>query len=108
MSIELELRNIRKAFRKVKQDNIYLSRRVDALEKSKEELLRIVLKEKTETKIVEAKSNSKIYIGNTSSKKVHSQDCPYGRKIKNEKREIFDSIQDALKKKYKRCSCVSA
>lgn len=106
MTIKSELELIKRAFVKVKQDNVYLSKRIDDLEKSKEELLRLVLNERNEPVAVKT-AEEEVFIGNIKSKKVHSQNCPYGRKIQNNNREIFNSIPDALKSKYKRCACVS-
>lgn len=108
MVLSNELNRIKQAFDKVKADNIYLSQRIDDLERSRDELVKLVLSKRAqESPIVVNEPKQKIFIGNKKSMKVHNQDCPYSKKITGENREFFDDITDALKKKYIRCSCVS-
>ena len=104
MSTQRELDKIRVAFNKVKTDNLYLSQKINDLERSQNELLKFVMGQKKPTA---SKSEEKIYIGNKTSMKIHISDCPYAKKITADNREIFDSLNSALKKKYIRCTCVA-
>lgn len=107
-NLEREFKKIQLAFQNVKQDNDHILRRLHVLEKENIAILNKLNTKsttKTTTRVIKEKSD-KVYIANTSSKKVHSQDCPYGKKISQDRREIFDSIPEALKAKYSRCSCV--
>jgi hypothetical protein len=107
-NIEREFKKIQFAFQKVKQDYEHVLRRLHVVEKENITILnKLNTKKKstTTTKVIKTISD-KVYIANKSSKKVHSQDCPYGKKITTERREIFDTIPEALKAKYTRCSCV--
>ncbi len=109
-NLKLEFSKIQNAFERVKKDNDYLLKRIEDLEKSNRKLLKSISEINTNnvvsTKIID-NTEKKIYIGNKDSKKVHISDCPYAKKINLENREIFDKINDAIKEKYKRCSCVS-
>lgn len=100
-----ELMKIHEAFKRVKNDYSYVLNRVKQLEKENIELRNLI--NSLNNNDNKTKFENRIFIANKQSKKVHSQDCPYGRKINIEKREIFEDISQALKNKYKRCSCLS-
>lgn len=117
----IELKKISEAFKRVKEDNIYLSTKIAHLEDDfnhkvnylmqEIEVLRsrlaVVENKKQETKTIVQKNEDSLYIGNLTSKKVHVSNCPYGKKITSDNREIFDNLNDALRAKYVRCSCVA-
>ena len=110
MSYDEELNKIKGAFDRVKADNIYLSNRLDQLEKSNNELVAYVMKMKSNvvanTSAV-SKDSEEIFIGNKSSMKVHVTNCPYAKRVNGDNRVIFDTINDAIREKYIRCSCIS-
>lgn len=107
--LEREFKKIQAAFERVRKDHEHVLKRLHVLEKENISLFNQLNTKKstTTTKYIKQKEE-KVYIGNNSSMMVHSQDCPYGKKITTERREIFDSVNDALKKKYKRCSCITS
>ena len=105
--IEIEVKKIQKAFIKVKEDYNHVLKRLYELEKENISL-RALASNNKEIKILEKYNvpEKRVYIANRESKKVHSQDCPFGKKIGTQNREVFDTVSDALKERYSRCSCV--
>jgi micrococcal nuclease len=43
------------------------------------------------------------YVGNSSSKRFHRPDCPFGRKTRQDRRVIFDTRRDAFWEGYSPC-----
>lgn len=114
-----ELKKISMAFRRVKEDNLYLSTKLENMQEEMNykinhlmqeiEVLRNKLNnEEKKTQIKkEVSSSDSVYIGNLTSKKIHVSNCPYAKKITPDNREIFDTLNEALRAKYVRCSCVA-
>lgn len=100
-----EFMKIIEAFKRVKQDYVSLNTRISVLEKENIALHNLIGKTKTEVKINDSKEE--LFIGNKDSSKIHSEMCPYAKKISQENRIYFDTINDALKSNYIRCSCTS-
>ncbi len=107
-NLEKEFKKIHGAFKKVKEDYDHVLQRLHVLEKENIALFNKVNSKKETTTYIRSQETDRVYIGNSQSMKVHSQDCPYGKKVTPNNREFFDSVSEALKKKYKRCSCVTS
>lgn len=104
---ELELYKIRVGFDRVKSDILHLYEKIKLLEAENNQLKKdLARKEVTSSKKKSSKSDEKVYIGNKTSKKIHASDCPYAKNIVSENREIFSTLNDALRKKYVTCSCL--
>ncbi|NQZ85311.1 MAG: hypothetical protein HRU03_06335 [Nanoarchaeales archaeon] len=106
--IEYEFDLVKEGFDKVKQDNLYLLERIDALEKSNKELLILI----TENRVnIGEKQNplgkDKTFIGNKSSMKVHYFDCGFAKKINDQNREFFGDSKKAVKDGFVLCQCIS-
>lgn len=117
-----EFQKISFAFKRVKEDNIYLSTKITNLEDEMNHKLNYLMQEieilrsriqelaskrPVEVSNVQKNQEEQIYIGNLTSKKVHVSNCPYAKKITSDNREIFETLNDALRSKYVRCSCVA-
>lgn len=103
VSQDFELYKIRVAFDRVKSDILHLYEKTKQLEQQNNELKKQLSKNQVQ--------NSKLpenitYIGHKNSKKIHDPHCPYAKRILPENRIIFSSINEALKQKYTKCSCV--
>lgn len=109
--IEKEFELVKAAFDKVKEDNLYLLERIDALEKANKEVVRLVLLNKTNIAENGAKINpegkEKTFIGNLTSKKVHYFDCGFARKIKEDNRAYFEDVKNAEKEGFDGCFCIT-
>lgn len=122
----IEFNLIREAFLKVKKDVSNSKGAIIDLDNKKadKEDIRVLVKElsmlrreietisntKVQTKVVEKESKKGGYdlqiVGNKNSQKVHSSNCPYGKKISKENLVAFDTVKEAINKGYSRCACV--
>lgn len=104
---ELELYKIRVGFDRVKSDILHLYEKIKLLEAENNQLKKDLARKEVKTKVLPTKKEEdKVYIGNKTSKKIHASDCPYAKNITSENREIFSTLNDALRKKYVTCSCL--
>jgi uncharacterized protein involved in exopolysaccharide biosynthesis len=108
MDLEISSAQIKKAFSKIKEDMGDLHSRIEQLEKENKELKKQVEKNLTKTNQTTNTQNNKInLVGNVLSGKIHIDTCPYAKKIAIQNLEKFDDIKQALRQKYKKCSCIS-
>ena len=108
-----EFENIRIAFMKAKEDIDHLKsmlfESVEEEAKQQEQiefLAQEVDKLKTELYLSQAPVTEKHVIGNIMTRKAHLEDCPFGKKIKNDKKVDFESIQSAHVQGFEDCVCV--
>ena len=111
--IKREYRKISDAFDRVKKDIISIKRDANS---NKKEILELK-KQVNELKLLVAENKTKIIekevgkrreiIGNIDSKKYHYDDCPFGKKIKEDNKIVFSSIEEAVKKGYDECMCIN-
>jgi len=104
VNINDEFDKVRYAFKIVKRENVELRRRVEKLE---QDMLLIKTKNNSTNTVIIKENEAKTYVGNNKSLKIHNSNCPYAAKLKTENIERFDTLEDALRKKYKKCSCIT-
>lgn len=103
MDSEISSSQIKRAFSKIKEEMSDLYSRIEHLEKENKNL-----KQKINSAPETFRKNITKLIGNNLSGKVHLPDCPYAKKIAIQNIEEFDDIKQALRQKYKKCSCISS
>jgi len=105
VNVNDEFDKVRYAFKIIKRENVELRRRVEKLE---QDMLLVKTKNNNSSNTIILKENeAKTYVGNNKSFKIHNSNCPYAAKLKRENREHFETLEDALRKKYKKCSCIT-
>jgi SMC interacting uncharacterized protein involved in chromosome segregation len=108
MDLEISSAQIKKAFSKIKEDMSDIHSRIEQLEKENKELKKNLEKDIIKTNQISNTQNNKInLVGNILSGKIHIDTCPYAKKIAIQNLEKFDDIKQALRQKYKKCSCIS-
>lgn len=120
------MNQIKKAFKRVKEDNLFLLQRIENLEEQlksqKREFLEAfeLLQEKIELERVSKellsqnlKNNKKPqkkittkYKGNNDSKLLHTMTCPIGKRISDKHTTYFKSITQAHEEGYTLCDCL--
>lgn len=109
-------KQIKIAFRKIKNDMTVLTAEVARLTKENELLIKIVREQtnklvpekkkvvtKTITKTVSAKPT---YVASKNGGKFHKSNCPYAKNIKPKDRVTLKTKNSFLNKGYKACKCV--
>lgn len=120
-----EFINIKKAFKKVKEDNLFLLQKIEILEEQMKSQKREfsqafeLLQEKLELEQAAKELNKKAtkvstpkkavtqkFRANTDSKLLHTMTCPFGKRVKDEHTAFFKSITKAHEEGYSLCSCL--
>lgn len=113
-SVRKELEKIRIAFTKVKNDMetfrgalITIEKNSGFSEKEEQFLLNTIAQLEARVEKLEGKESEELSIfGNTDSMKLHVSNCPYGKKVNQENRAPFETIDEGVKKGYSLCSCL--
>lgn len=103
---ELELYKVRVAFDRVKSDILHLYEKIKLLEVENNNLKKELARKQVASKPRTSSKKDEVFIGHKKSKKVHDSDCPYGKNITSDNRVIFSTLNEALKQRYVRCSCL--
>ncbi len=118
METSNEFEKVRQSFGKVKEDINYLNSNIEQIKAQKADRmttdqiflemakLRNIIIELSLKDTKEAKCETMGIVGNTDSKKVHYENCPFAKRITKEHKTSFESVQDALNHKYSKCSCI--
>ena len=125
-----EFENIKTAFKRVKEDNLFLLQRIEQLEQQVKSQRREffetfeLVREKMDleeahrmmqnmtsapAKTKKVATTQKIttkFRGNSNSKLLHTMTCPYGKKISDDNTAFFKSKDDAYSKGYTPCNCL--
>jgi len=115
IDIKKEFKKISNSFQFVKKDILEIKDRINKYQKEesyeiaklKDEIafLRNVIYNIQTAEEIKIPSKKEI-IGNKSSLKFHYSDCPFSKKINQEHKIIFSSVNEAIKKGYSRCTCI--
>ena len=107
-------RQVRKAFKKVKEDMVRLQAEMLELSREQETIMAVVKASKRPTKTVVEKTVVKkvstkprvSYVAAKEGKKFHKSNCPYAKNIKPKSKVVYKTKNAALNSKYKACKCV--
>jgi len=102
--IEKEFNLVKEGFLKVKEDNLYLLEKIDALEKANKGL--VIMVKNSIGRVGNLPDNDKMFVGNLISKKVHYFDCGFAKKINEDNRQYFSNSEQAVEEGFSLCQCI--
>ncbi len=96
-------KNLKKSFRKVKDDIMFLQKKMTDLARDQEQILSIILKK--EQKRCPAPKPKK-YVAAKDGDKVHIDSCPFAKNIRKENLITFRSRRQAVDMGLEPCRCI--
>lgn len=106
--LETEFPKIKEAFERVKKD-VSKMKKENRLLIEEVEYLRLKVNDnlkKINKNTKQFNEKKKEIIGNLTSKKYHYPDCPFAKRIAEDNRTKFKSVEAAVKEGYDECPCI--